>query len=160
VSHSTTSETLNIFLHQQDIMSDSRKPVVLFLGGAGAQNAAIIKEFAAQRKCSLSLLTRSLTSPHAIAAVPGVELLEGSAYDENDLASSIKGVDYLFVNTNGFATGEAKEIYWGIRIYEHAVWAGVKHFVYSGLPYVSKNGGFDPKRRVPFVDGKGKVVGT
>jgi hypothetical protein len=152
VSHSTTSETLNIFLHQQDIMSDSRKPVVLFLGGAGAQNAAIIKEFAAQRKCSLRLLTRSLTSPHAIeiAAVPGVELLEGSAYDENDLASSIKGVDYLFVNTNGFATGEAK----------HAVWAGVKHFVYSGLPYVSKNGGFDPKRRVPFVDGKGKVVGT
>jgi hypothetical protein len=143
-------------------MSDSRKPVVLFLGGAGIQNAAIIKEFAAQRKYTLKLLTRSLTSSHAIeiAAVPDVELLEGSAYDEKDLASSIKGVDYLFVNTNGFATGEAKEIYWGIRIYEHAVWAGVKHFVYSGLPYVSKNGGFDPERRVPFVDGKGKVVGT
>ena len=117
-------------------MSDSRKPIVLFLGGAGAQNAAIIKEFAAQRKYSLKLLTRSLTSSHAIeiAAIPDVELLEGSAYDEKDLASSIKGVDYLFVNTNGFATGEAKEIYWGIRIYEHAVWAGVKHFVYSGLP--------------------------
>ena len=143
-------------------MSDSRKPVILFLGGAGTQNAAIIKEFAAQRKYSLKLLTRSLTSSHAIeiAAIPDVELLEGSAYDEKDLASSIKGVDYLLVNTNGFATGEAKEIYWGIRIYEHAVWAGVKHFVYSGLPYVSKNGGFDPERRVPFVDGKGKVVGT
>ena len=143
-------------------MSDSRKPVVLFLGGAGTQNAAIIKEFAAQRKYSLKLLTRSLTSSHAIeiAAIPDVELLEGSAYDEKDLSGSIKGVDYLFVNTNGFATGEAKEIYWGIRIYEHAVWAGVKHFVYSGLPYVSKNGGFDPERRVPFVDGKGKVVGT
>ena len=29
--------------------------------------------------------------------------------------------------------------------------------MYSGLPYVSRNGGFDPKRRVPFVDGKAKV---
>jgi hypothetical protein len=29
-------------------MSDFRKPVILFLGGAGTQNAAIIKEIAAQ----------------------------------------------------------------------------------------------------------------
>lgn len=43
-------------------------------------------------------------------------------------------------------------------MYEIARWAGVKHFVYSGLPYVSMNGGFDPSRRVPFVDGKGKVA--
>ena len=44
-------------------------------------------------------------------------------------------------------------------MYEIARWAGVKHFVYGGLPYVSKNEEFDPKRRVPFVDGKGKVGG-
>lgn len=42
-------------------------------------------------------------------------------------------------------------------MYELARGAGVKHFVYGGLPYVSANGGFDPKSRVPFVDGKGKV---
>ncbi len=141
-------------------MSDSPKPVLLFLGGAGAQNTAIVKEFSATNSYSILVLTRSVTAPQAleVAALSGVKLLEGSTYDEDDLARSFKGVDYVFVNTNGFATGESKEIYWGIRIYEHAVWAGVKHFIYSGLPYVSKNGGFDPKVRVPFVDGKGKVV--
>lgn len=141
-------------------MSGSSKPVLLFLGGAGAQNSVIVKEFASKNKYSILVLTRSVTAPHAIelADFSGVELLEGSPYDEDDLIRSFKGVDYVYVNTNGFATGEAKEIYWGIRIYEHAIWAGVKHFIYSGLPYVSKNGGFDPDRRVPFVDGKGKVI--
>lgn len=143
-------------------MSSSPKPILLFLGGAGAQNSAIIKEFAATGRYSVRLLTRSLTTLHAIevAALPNVELIEGSTYDEDTILKSIKGVDYVYVNTNGFATGESKEIYWGIRIYEHALWAGVKHFIYAGLPYVSKNGGFDPRRRVPFVDGKGKVVRT
>lgn len=143
-------------------MTDSSKPVLLFLGGAGAQNSAIIKEFATTNRYSILLLTRSITTTYAVevAGLPNVELIEGSTYDEDDLKKVLKGVDYVYVNTNGFATGEAKEIYWGIRIYEHAVWAGVKHFIYAGLPYVSKNGGFDPKRRVPFADGKGKVVRT
>jgi hypothetical protein len=141
-------------------MSVTTKPVLLVLGGIGAQNSVIIAGYAATNKYAIRVLTRSLTSAHAVevAALPNVKLLEGSPYEEDYLTTAFEGVDYVYVNTNGFATGESKEIYWGIRIYEHAIWAGVKHFVYSGLPYVTKNGGFNPKYRVPFVDGKGKVV--
>jgi hypothetical protein len=84
--------------------------------------------------------------------------MEGDCYNEDVLKSAFEGVDKCFVNTNGFAIGEKNEIYWGIRIYEIAHWASVKHFIYSSLPYVSKIGSFNPKSRVSFVDAKGKVA--
>lgn len=139
-------------------MSSSIKYVLLILGGAGAQNSVIAKSFSDTDKYTIHLLTRSASRAHELGALPNIKLIEGDCYNEDDLSKSFDQVDYVFVNTNGFAIGESKEIYWGIRIYEIARRAGVKHFVYSGLPYVTHNGGFDPKRRVPFVDGKGKVV--
>lgn len=141
-------------------MSSPSKPTLLLLGGAGAQNSAVAKVFSAAGTYNVVVLTRSIQSAHAseLAPLPNVKLIEGDCYDEATLASALKGVDLCFVNTNGFAVGEKNELYWGIRMYEIARWAGVKHFIYSGLPYVSKNGNFDPSRRVPFVDGKGKVA--
>lgn len=141
-------------------MSSSSKPTVLILGGAGAQNGAVAKVLSASDQYTINILTRSLTSAHALelASLPNIHLVQGDCYNEEDLTSAFSGVDFCFVNTNGFAVGEKMELYWGIRMYEIAVWAGVKHFVYGGLPYVSLNGGFDPKARVPFVDGKGKVA--
>lgn len=140
-------------------MSSSSKPIVLILGGAGAQNGAVTKVLSAAGTYTIHVLTRSLTSAHAVelGSLPNVKLIEGDCYNEDDLVSAFKNVDLTFVNTNGFAVGEKNEIFWGIRMYELARWAGVKHFVYGGLPYVSLNGGFDPRSRVPFVDGKGKV---
>jgi hypothetical protein len=141
-------------------MAPPTLPILLILGGAGAQNTAIVRSFSTTNLYSIHVLTRSLTSPHAqeLTHLPNTNLLEGSCYDEETLLSVFKGVEYCYVNTNGFAIGEKNEIYWGIRIYEIARWAGVKHFLYSGLPYVTRNGGFNLERRVPFVDGKAKVV--
>jgi uncharacterized protein YbjT (DUF2867 family) len=141
-------------------MSSIKTPIVLILGGAGAQNAAVTKALSAAGTYRVHVLTRSIKSPHAaeLSALANVKLIEGDCYDETTLESAFKGVDLCFVNTNGFAIGEKNEIYWGIRMYEIARWAGVKHFIYSSLPYVTKNGDFDPKRRVPFVDGKAKVT--
>jgi uncharacterized protein YbjT (DUF2867 family) len=138
----------------------SLKQTILVLGGAGVQNIAVTKVLSAAYTWNIRVLTRSVSSPHAaeLALFPNVKVIEGDCYNEDTLVSAFEGIDLCFVNTNGFAIGEKSEIYWGIRIYEIARWAGVKHFIYSGLPYVSKNGGFDPKRRVPFVDGKGKVA--
>ncbi|TVY53563.1 NmrA-like family domain-containing protein 1 [Lachnellula cervina] len=141
-------------------MSPPPKPTLLILGGAGAQNSAVAKIFSNAGTYSIRMLTRSTRSAHAsdLAHLANITLIAGDCYDDATLASAFRGVDLCFVNTNGFAIGEKNEIYWGIRMYEIARWAGVKHFVYSGLPYVSMNGGFDPSRRVPFVDGKGKVA--
>jgi hypothetical protein len=68
------------------------------------------------------------------------------------------GVYGVFANTNGFAIGQAKEIFWGIRMYEIAAGCGVQHFVWGGLPYASKLGKFDPKYAIGHADGKAKVA--
>ena len=138
-------------------MSSSKKSVVLVLGGAGAQNVAVARILSASGLYTIHLLTRSIKEKEELNTVPNVELIEGDCFDENTLLRVFKDVNLVFVNTNGFAIGEKNEIYWGIRIYEIARRARVEHFVYSGLPYVSRNGDFDLKRRVPFVDGKAKV---
>ncbi|KAK5992999.1 NmrA-like family domain-containing protein [Cladobotryum mycophilum] len=134
--------------------------IILILGGAGAQNSAVTQELVKNESFAIRLLSRDATSEQCkqLAVLPRVHLIEGDCYDEDTLVSAFKGVDAVFVNTNGFAIGEKAEIFWGIRMYEIAYWAGVKHFVYSSLPYVSKKSGFDPTYRVPFVDGKAKVV--
>ncbi|KAH8894499.1 NAD(P)-binding protein [Thozetella sp. PMI_491] len=133
---------------------------ILVLGGAGAQNCAVARELVKNTSFSVTVLSRDIQSKHSqgLATLPGISLLEGDCYDEETLVSAFRGVDGCFVNTNGFAIGEKAEIFWGIRMYEIAYAAGVKHFVYSSLPYVSKKSGFNPKYYVPFVDGKGKVA--
>lgn len=135
--------------------------VILILGGAGAQNSAVARELVKNESFSVRILSRSAKSEESVslAAIPRITVVEGDTYDEDTLIAAFEGVHAVFVNTNGFAIGEKAEIFWGIRIYEIAYWAGVKHFVYSSLPFVSKKSGFNPKYRVPFVDGKAKVVG-
>jgi hypothetical protein len=83
---------------------------------------------------------------------------KGDVYNVAVLTNAMKGVYGVFANTNGFAIGQAKEIFWGIRMYEIAAWSGVKHFVWAGLGYASKLGHFDPKYVVGHADGKAKVT--
>ncbi|XHF97084.1 hypothetical protein AWENTII_000687 [Aspergillus wentii] len=67
-------------------------------------------------------------------------------------------MNYIFVNTNGFAIGEKSEIYWGLRMYELAREFGVEHFIYASLEYGSKLGQFNRKYRCGHLDAKGKVA--
>lgn len=105
-------------------------------------------------------MTRDAFSREAkqLASIQGVTIFEGSPHDEAALWKAFEGVSYVFANTNGFAIGEKAETYWGIRLYEIARGSGVKHFLYAGLEYASRLGGFDPKFRCGHLDGKGKVV--
>ncbi|KAL6824805.1 hypothetical protein J3E69DRAFT_381696 [Trichoderma sp. SZMC 28015] len=132
---------------------------ILILGGVGAQNSHVAKELAVAGH-KVRILTRDTQKRGAreLAALPGIEIVQGDTYDEETLEVALRGIQSVYVNTNGFAIGERSEIYWSIRIYEIAYWAGVKHFVYSTLPYVSRRSGFNPKFRVPFVDGKAKFA--
>lgn len=123
-------------------MCATKKPIVLILGGAGAQNDVVTRLLSQAGTYTVHLQTRSTSSPHAaeLGALPNVKLIEGDCYDEDTLKSAFEGVDLCYVNMNGFAIGEKNEIYWSIRMFEIAQWAGVKHFIYSSLPYVSRNG--------------------
>ncbi|PNP43661.1 hypothetical protein TGAMA5MH_04633 [Trichoderma gamsii] len=93
-----------------------------------------------------------------LAKIHGVAIHEGNCYDETTLRQALKGVNGIFVNTNGLAIGEKAEIYWGIRLYELSREFGLEHFVYAGLEYASKLGNFQPKYRCSFLDAKGKVA--
>ncbi|KFY35258.1 hypothetical protein V494_06074 [Pseudogymnoascus sp. VKM F-4513 (FW-928)] len=116
--------------------------------------------FASDSKYHVRVITRDASSSSAteLASIPGVEIFEGDSYDQSSLRKAFAGMDYAFVNTNGFAIGEKAEIYWGIRMYELAREAGIKHFIYAGLEYASKLGNFDPKYRCGHLDGKAKVT--
>jgi len=132
----------------------------LVIGGTGAQGAAVVRALASSCKYSVKVLTRDVSSSHAQElCAPSVSLIEGDCFNEGDLAAAFKGIESCFVNTNGFAVGEKSEVYWGIRIYEIAAFARVRHFVYGGLDYCSRKAGFDPKYRCHHYDAKGKVGG-
>jgi len=140
-------------------MSNSSN-LVLVIGGTGAQGVPVVKALASDGKYNVRVLTRSASSKEAkeLTTLPGVTIFEGATYHEPTLRKAFQDVDYVFANTNGFATGEMAEIYWGIRLYELAREFGVKHFVYAGLEYASKLGNFQSKYRTGHLDGKGKVV--
>jgi uncharacterized protein YbjT (DUF2867 family) len=132
----------------------------LVIGGTGAQGAAVVRALDSDGKYKIMVMTRNASSTHAQELrSPNVSFIEGNCFNEADLQKAFKGVDSCFVNTDGFAIGEKSEIYWSIRIYEIAVFAGVKHFVYGGLDYCSRKAGFDPKYRCGHYDGKGKLGG-
>jgi uncharacterized protein YbjT (DUF2867 family) len=139
----------------------SQSLTILVLGGAGAQNSAVVRELVKNELFSVKLLSRDIRSREcaSLAALNRVTLLQGSCYDEATLVKAFEGANACFVNTNGFAIGEKSEIFWGIRIHDIAYWAGVRHFVYSALPDVMRKSGFNPRYRVPFVDAKAKVCG-
>jgi NAD(P)-dependent dehydrogenase (short-subunit alcohol dehydrogenase family) len=135
---------------------------VLFIGGTGAQGSAVVKALAEDPKFILKVLTRNANAPAAqrlLNLSDNISLIEGDCFDEGDLRKAFADIDSCYVNIQGFATGEKSEIYWGIRTYEIAFWAGVQHFVWSGLDYCSKKAGFDPKYKCHHYDAKGKVQG-
>ncbi|XMA09480.1 hypothetical protein WAI453_002271 [Rhynchosporium graminicola] len=137
----------------------STNNLVLVIGGIGAQGRPVVKAFASDGKYTVRVLARSTTSPEALelSAIPGVAVIAGDSYDEPTLRKVFAGVSYAFINTNGFAIGEKGETYWGIRMYELAREAGVKHFIWAGLICSSKLGNFDPKYKCGHLDGKGRV---
>jgi uncharacterized protein YbjT (DUF2867 family) len=138
---------------------------VLIIGGTGAQGASVVRALASSdNNYDIKILARSASSQHAkeiVASSPkkNISIIEGNCFNDDDLRKAFQGIDACYVNTNGFVTGLKDEIYWGIRTYEIALWAGVKHFVYGGLDYCSKKAGFDPQYRCGHYDAKGQVQG-
>lgn len=64
--------------------------------------------------------------------------LTGNTDDLNSVEAALQGVYGAFVNVDSFTVGEMKEIWSGMRIFELAKKAGVKHYVWSSLEYITK----------------------
>jgi nucleoside-diphosphate-sugar epimerase len=135
---------------------------VLVIGGTGRQGSAIVQKLANTKSYSIKVITRDPNAKHAqaLAELHGVSLIQGDSHDDATLREAFKGVDVAYVNTNGFILGQKNELYWGIRTFELAAEAGVKHYIWAGLPYVYKRSGYNPKYQVGHLDGKGRVNGT
>ena len=141
-------------------LSRNMPKLILVIGGTGAQGSAVVRFLSSTGQYEVKCLTRDPTSSEArdLEKCPRVTLIAGG-YEETVLAEALKSVDYVWVNTNGFAMGEQAETYWGIRIFELSIRAGVKHLVYSALDSAYKLGGYDPKFRVGHFEGKARVSG-
>jgi nucleoside-diphosphate-sugar epimerase len=134
----------------------------LIIGGTGRQGEAIVQFLSSTNQYHLLILTRNTTSDSALklAAFPNVELVANNTVNGYDVASFLSAAsrsEFVFVNTDGFTLGEQAEIYWGIRLFELARKAGVKHLIYSGLDYNGEETGFDPKFYVGHYEGKARV---
>lgn len=139
---------------------------IVFIGGTGAQGRAILQHLSALNEYRLLVITRSLTGRAAqeLSKLANIELVESHAptgYDLDAFLTAAKRSDYAFINTDGFAVGEIAETYWGIRLFEVAREAGIKHFVYSGLDYLGRESLYEAdKHYVGHYMGKARVQGT
>lgn len=97
----------------------------------------------------------------------------GSVLDAGAVAKLFQGAYGAFVNTDTFEIGEIAELHAGVRAYELARHAGVKHFVYSSLDYklkvrtlspphvclisVPQESGYDDRYNAPHYSAKGRI---
>ena len=136
---------------------------ILIIGGTGAQGAAVVRYFSSTGLYELKCTTRDTKSEQAqeLAKLPHVTTVPDgpNSHDELALQRALQDIDYVWVNTNGFAIGEQAEMFWGVRIFELSAKAGVKHFVYSGMDSAYKLSGYDPKCRSGHYEGRAKVSG-
>ncbi|KAK5954722.1 hypothetical protein OHC33_004446 [Knufia fluminis] len=129
----------------------------VIVGGTGAQGAVVVNHLSSLGLYHLKVLTRNVESSQAqhLASLPNVELIQSSplGHDEESFLFAVKDADFAFINTDGFSIGEVAETYWGIRFFELAHQAGVKHYVYSSLDSIDQD-----VFRIGHYGGKSRVV--
>ncbi|KZT04509.1 NAD(P)-binding protein [Laetiporus sulphureus 93-53] len=144
---------------------NENKKLILVIGATGAQGLAVINKLLAPCEDSspspyaVRALTRNPDSRRAKSLqARGIECVKGRFDDFDAVAAALKGVYGAWINTDGFTVGEEKEVWCGIRIYELAKQAGVRHYVWSSLDYASKLGNYNPLYKCEHYDGKGRVA--
>ncbi|OSX62577.1 hypothetical protein POSPLADRAFT_1141351 [Postia placenta MAD-698-R-SB12] len=155
--------------------SSTDKKLILVIGATGAQGLAVIDKLLAPLEdgspspYAIRALTRDPENPRAKELfAKGVECVKVTAFlisfaqgrfdHFEDMAAALKGVYGAWVNIDGFTIGEPWEMYTGMRIFELAKQAGVKHYVWSNLDYAFKLGNYNETYRCQHYDAKGRVA--
>lgn len=107
----------------------------------------------------IRIFTRDTSSDNCVllSKLPKVTFAVGATDDEDALRAGLSGIDLVFCNVNSFAVGIKNEIYWGIRIFELCVQAGVKHFIWSSLDNYMFDVKYDESLRAGHYWGKAHV---
>ncbi len=132
---------------------------IFVIGATGAQGLPVVRGLVEDGRYSVLALTRDAGSERAqaLAQMGSVAFLEGSFADEANLRQGMRTCDGVFLNIDGFNTGEKTETYWAIRAYEIAIEEGVRFFVYGNLDYTLKKSGYRSMFRTGHYDGKGRI---
>lgn len=132
---------------------------IFIVGGTGAQGMPVVKSLVVDRRYEVRVLTRDPSSRRArdLAKFDNVSFVIGTFADEDVLRSGMSGCDGVYLNIDGFNSGEKTEMYWAMRAYEIALEVGVKFFVYGNLDYCLKKGNYNSKYRTGHYDGKGRI---
>jgi len=108
---------------------------------------------------SVRVLTRNPESARAkdLVALGNVNLIQGQQDNAEDLRKAFNGVYGAWVNLDGFTLGEKNEIFYGIRAYEIARAAGLKHYIWASTEYTLKNGNWNEDYHCGHMSAKGRV---
>src|SRR5260370_3309127 len=131
-------------------MERTNKKVIAVVGATGQQGGAVVRALQAGKQFKVRALTRNPAKHRELAD----EVVEADLNRPETLASAFNGAYGVFLVTNfqEHGTDELKQASVAVRAAEDA---GVKHFVWSTLPYVESisRGNFN----VPHFTGKAKV---
>ncbi|KAK4446677.1 hypothetical protein QBC34DRAFT_383029 [Podospora aff. communis PSN243] len=130
----------------------SSLPTILIIGGTGAQGIPIVQTLAKSNLYTIRILTRDPTSPP-----PNVHLLPGDFTSEASLRTAFTNAWAAYVNIDGFAAGEALEMFYTVRCYEIAVECGVVFYIHANIDFYYELGGYNPLYRCGHGDAKGRM---
>lgn len=140
----------------------SSKLIITVFGSTGNQGGSVLDIVLARpdlaERYTLRGITRDPSSPKSQAlAAKGVEMVKADANDLESLKSAIAGSYGVFGVTDFWSLlDKQKEIQQGKNIFEAVKSQGVKHLVWSSLPYADKlTGGV--LKNVDHFDGKAMV---
>ncbi|KAL1862649.1 hypothetical protein Daus18300_008447 [Diaporthe australafricana] len=132
---------------------------ILVIGGTGAQGCPVVKALAESGRYSVRVLTRDPESARAkkLVALGNVTLFQGQQDNIGDLRKAFSGVYGAWVNTDGFTLGEKNETFYGLRAYEIARAAGVQHYIWANIEYITKIGNWVEDYNCGHMNGKGRI---
>ncbi|KAL4949078.1 hscarg dehydrogenase [Aspergillus filifer] len=122
----------------------STKQTLVVFGATGIQGGSVAKSIlndpVAAPQFHVKAVTRDPSKPAALAlAELGAELIKADLNDRDSLRAALDDADAVFLVTNfGEIMDHEQETQQGVNVADTCKETGVKHLIWSSLPYVSK----------------------